>query len=65
MREGWEWDPLTGEREPLRDDMRTAVNEGRVGYDNSGSLVILNQQSDAGCHSTVYSGSNITEKDGV
>ncbi|KAK4242323.1 cytochrome C1 family-domain-containing protein [Achaetomium macrosporum] len=41
MREGWEWDPLTGEREPLREDMRRAVDEGRVGYDNSGNLVIL------------------------
>ncbi|KAG7292353.1 hypothetical protein NEMBOFW57_002388 [Staphylotrichum longicolle] len=29
------------EREPLREDMRRAVNEGRVGYDDSGNLVIL------------------------
>ncbi|KAK3310354.1 uncharacterized protein B0T15DRAFT_489039 [Chaetomium strumarium] len=43
MREGWEWDPLTGEREPLREEMRRAVDEGRVGYDNSGNLVILCQ----------------------
>ncbi|KAL2178668.1 uncharacterized protein P884DRAFT_276565 [Thermothelomyces heterothallicus CBS 202.75] len=41
MREGWEWDPLTGEREPLREDLRLAVNEGRVGYDDGGNLVIL------------------------
>jgi hypothetical protein len=43
MREGWEWDPLTGEREPLREEMRRAVNEGRVGYDDCGNLVILDQ----------------------
>ncbi|KAK4044570.1 hypothetical protein C8A01DRAFT_42746 [Parachaetomium inaequale] len=43
MREGWEWDPLTGEREPLREDMRRAVNERRVGYDDCGNLVILDQ----------------------
>ena len=41
MREGWEWDPLTGEREPLREEMRRAVDEGRVGYDDNGNLVIL------------------------
>ncbi|KAL2158567.1 hypothetical protein VTH06DRAFT_4334 [Thermothelomyces fergusii] len=41
MREGWEWDPLTGEREPLREDLRLAVNDGRVGYDDGGNLVIL------------------------
>ncbi|GAB1311148.1 Methylated-DNA-binding protein3 [Madurella fahalii] len=43
MREGWEWDPLTGEREPLRDEMRMAVEMGRVGYDDRGNLVILDQ----------------------
>ncbi|KAH6845190.1 DNA glycosylase [Chaetomium sp. MPI-CAGE-AT-0009] len=43
MREGWEWDPLTGEREPLREDMRRAVDEGRVGYDDSGNLVIIGE----------------------
>jgi hypothetical protein len=44
MREGWEWDPLSGEREPLREDMRRAVDESRVGYDDSGNLVILEQE---------------------
>ncbi|KAK3952268.1 methylated-DNA-binding protein 3 [Pseudoneurospora amorphoporcata] len=41
MREGWEWDPVTGEREPLREEMRRAVDEGRVGYDECGGLVIF------------------------
>ncbi|KAK0666244.1 hypothetical protein QBC41DRAFT_154859 [Cercophora samala] len=41
MREGWEWDPATGDREPLREELRKAVDEGRVGYDDNGSLVIL------------------------
>lgn len=44
MREGWEWDPLTGEREPLREEMRMAVDEGHVGYDDSGNLVILDRE---------------------
>ncbi|KAK2050329.1 hypothetical protein LZ31DRAFT_537764 [Colletotrichum somersetense] len=30
MREGWEWDPVTGEKTVLRDEMRRAANEGRV-----------------------------------
>jgi hypothetical protein len=44
MREGWEWDPLSGEREPLRENLQRAVDEGRVGYDDSGNLVILEQE---------------------
>ncbi|KAL2018942.1 hypothetical protein VTK56DRAFT_10236 [Thermocarpiscus australiensis] len=48
MREGWEWDPLTGEREPLREELRRAVDEGHVGYDDSGNLVILDQNQAAG-----------------
>ncbi|KAK0729406.1 DNA glycosylase, partial [Apiosordaria backusii] len=41
MREGWEWDPVTGDREPLREELRKAVDDSRVGYDDNGSLVIL------------------------
>lgn len=41
MREGWEWDPATGERMVLREEMRRAVNEGRVEYDDTGALRIL------------------------
>ncbi|KAM7190643.1 hypothetical protein V8F20_009660, partial [Naviculisporaceae sp. PSN 640] len=41
MKEGWEWDPRTGEREPLGEELRKAVDEGRVGYDDQGNLVIL------------------------
>lgn len=41
MREGWEWDPSTGERTVLRDELRRAVDEGRVEYDNTGGLRIL------------------------
>ncbi|KAM0246283.1 hypothetical protein ACHAQJ_010286 [Trichoderma viride] len=43
MREGWEWDPATGERTVLREEMRRAVNEGRVEYDDTGALRILNR----------------------
>lgn len=41
MREGWEWDAATGERKPLREPMRRAVNEGRVEFDDTGGLRIL------------------------
>ncbi|KAI1821906.1 DNA glycosylase [Xylaria intraflava] len=41
MQEGWQWDPATGERVVLSDDLRRAVQEGRVGYDNTGDLRIL------------------------
>jgi hypothetical protein len=50
MKEGWEWDPKTGEKTPLRDEMRRAVDEGRVAYDNQGQLQILEKvdgQSDS------------------
>ncbi|KAL7787544.1 hypothetical protein V8C37DRAFT_264296 [Trichoderma ceciliae] len=46
MREGWEWDPRTGERTVLREEMRRAVNEGRVEYDDAGALRILAESSD-------------------
>ncbi|KAG8426903.1 hypothetical protein J3459_007681 [Metarhizium acridum] len=41
MREGWEWNPETGERQVLRPELEAAVNEGRVEYDNAGGLRIL------------------------
>lgn len=46
MREGFEWDPLTGRKTPLREEMRAAVEDGRVGYDDAGGLVILDQPLD-------------------
>lgn len=47
MREGWEWDPATGERTVLRDEMQRAVNEGRVEYDETGGLRILDEPRQA------------------
>ncbi|KAJ2905332.1 hypothetical protein MKZ38_005631 [Zalerion maritima] len=42
MREGWEWDPLDGSKLPLREEMRKAVNEGRVAWDDkTGELEIV------------------------
>ncbi|KAH6610522.1 methyl- -binding domain-containing 4 [Trichoderma cornu-damae] len=46
MREGWEWDPATGERAVLREEMQRAVNEGRVEYDDAGALRILTEPRD-------------------
>ncbi|POR31225.1 Methyl-CpG-binding domain protein 4 [Tolypocladium paradoxum] len=47
MREGWEWDPVTGERSVLREEMRRAVEEGRVAYDDTGGLRILDESRTA------------------
>ncbi|KAI2616600.1 DNA glycosylase [Hypoxylon sp. NC1633] len=41
MQEGWAWDPRTGERDVLSEDLRKAVEEGRVTYDDAGELKIL------------------------
>ncbi|KAJ4319136.1 hypothetical protein N0V84_006498 [Fusarium piperis] len=43
MKEGWEWDPVSGERTVLREEMQRAVNEGRVEYDDTGGLKILDE----------------------
>ncbi|KAB5580541.1 hypothetical protein GE09DRAFT_1082613 [Coniochaeta sp. 2T2.1] len=48
MREGFEWDPVTGRRGPLREEMRLAVEEGRVKYDEKGELVIVEEGLDGG-----------------
>ncbi|KAK0392842.1 hypothetical protein NLU13_2336 [Sarocladium strictum] len=43
MRDGWEWNPRTGERTVLREELRRAVNERRVEYDDHGELRILDE----------------------
>jgi hypothetical protein len=48
MGEGWLWDPQTGDKEVLGGDMRRAVDEGRVGYDEKGGLVILDESRGEG-----------------
>ncbi|KAG6271611.1 hypothetical protein E4U49_003624 [Claviceps purpurea] len=46
MREGWEWDPVTGERATLRAELRAAIDEGRVHYDSQGGLHIVSETVD-------------------
>ncbi|PHH70353.1 hypothetical protein CDD80_6064 [Ophiocordyceps camponoti-rufipedis] len=46
MREGWEWDPKTGDRTVLREAMRRAVEEGRVEYDETGGLRMDEEKED-------------------
>ncbi|KAI1493730.1 hypothetical protein F5X96DRAFT_666485 [Biscogniauxia mediterranea] len=41
MREGWDWDPRTGDREILSEETRRAVQERRVAWDEGGGLKIL------------------------
>ncbi|UNI14899.1 hypothetical protein JDV02_001479 [Purpureocillium takamizusanense] len=43
MREGWEWDPVTGDRTVLSEEVRVAVDQGRVEYDETGGLRILEE----------------------
>ncbi|OTB03102.1 hypothetical protein M426DRAFT_74234 [Hypoxylon sp. CI-4A] len=43
MQEGWSWDPRTGEKDILSEDLRRAVDEGRVAYDDAGELKILDE----------------------
>ncbi|KAJ4271893.1 hypothetical protein NW762_000602 [Fusarium torreyae] len=43
MKEGWEWNPVSGERTVLREEMCRAVNEGRVKYDDEGGLRMLDE----------------------
>ena len=45
MREGWEWDPVTGERTVLRGEMQRAVNEGRVEWNDAGELNMVSKAS--------------------
>ncbi|RYO76865.1 hypothetical protein DL766_008838 [Monosporascus sp. MC13-8B] len=40
MQEGWDWDPETGERGVLSEDVLRAVQEGRVEWDFTGELRI-------------------------
>ncbi|KAI0398444.1 DNA glycosylase [Xylariaceae sp. FL0594] len=44
MQEGWLWDPLTGDTSLLPEALRRAVQDGRVGYDDSGNLRILDEE---------------------
>ncbi|XXG98735.1 hypothetical protein Hte_005064 [Hypoxylon texense] len=46
MQEGWAWDPRTGEKEVLPDNLRRAVDEGRVAYDDAGELKILDKEEE-------------------
>lgn len=45
MQEGWAWDPKTGEKEILSENLRRAVEEGRVAYDDAGELKILSKET--------------------
>ncbi|KAI0844003.1 DNA glycosylase [Daldinia vernicosa] len=48
MQEGYAWDPKTGEKDILPEDLRRAVNEGRVAYDDAGELKILGKEAPIG-----------------
>lgn len=48
MRDGWDWDPMTGEREPLSEALRRAVDEGCVQWDNTGALQIIEAKKSDG-----------------
>ncbi|KAM0329840.1 hypothetical protein ACHAQA_004005 [Verticillium albo-atrum] len=56
MKEGWEWDPETGDKTVLRPEMEQAVNEGRVEYDDTGGLRILDRPRDMAATSGLEKG---------
>jgi methyl-CpG-binding domain protein 4 len=45
MKEGWEWNPETGDKEVLREEMQKAVEEGRVVWDEAGELSIVSESA--------------------
>lgn len=44
MKEGWQWDAVSGERQVLSEEMRAAVEEGRVAYNDDGELEITGRE---------------------
>ncbi|KAK7951476.1 methyl-CpG-binding domain-containing protein 4 [Apiospora aurea] len=46
MLEGWAWEPATGDKEVLSEQLRSAVNEGRVAWDNTGNLTIMEKHAE-------------------
>lgn len=46
MQEGWAWDPATGDKEVLSEELRLAVNGGRVAWDKTGNLKVLAKEED-------------------
>ncbi|KAH8883949.1 DNA glycosylase [Thozetella sp. PMI_491] len=47
FREGWEWDPETGTRSVLRDELQKALTSRRVCYDGQGRMVIVEAPLDS------------------
>ena len=44
MKEGYEWDPETGEKDIAREYVVMAVEEGRIGWDERGGLRVLEEK---------------------
>ncbi|PVH85725.1 hypothetical protein DL98DRAFT_408448 [Cadophora sp. DSE1049] len=46
LKEGFEWDPFTGEKEVASKDLMKAAMEGRIAWDDAGGMRILDQAVD-------------------
>ncbi|KAI8629373.1 DNA glycosylase [Xylariaceae sp. FL1651] len=44
FQEGWNWDPNTGEKEILPKELMRAVQDARIGYDDTGNVRILDKE---------------------
>ncbi|KAM3077583.1 hypothetical protein ACMFMG_006919 [Clarireedia jacksonii] len=56
LKEGFEWDPCTGEKEVARVELLRAAGEGRVAWDEEGGLRILGELGDADIGEVEYWG---------
>lgn len=47
LKEGFEWDPFTGDKEVARPELMRAAMEGRIAWDNQGGMRILDEPMSA------------------
>jgi hypothetical protein len=43
LKEGFEWDPFTGEKDVASPELMRAAMEGRIGWDDKGGMQILDE----------------------
>lgn len=63
LKEGFEWDPETGDKEVAREELLKAVEEGRVEWDEGGGLRVSEVQLEA--PTMTVQDSNLIELDGA
>jgi methyl-CpG-binding domain protein 4 len=46
LKEGFEWDPFTGDKEVASEDLQKAANEGRIAWDDEGGMRVLSGEGE-------------------